>query len=184
MSRTQQGMPAGFGRSAGGAMGRGLALIVVAVVIGVLLLRATDGSEPFQHAGGTEDDGGTGGTGTTTPEGGGQTTGTTAPPAAQPRDPSQVTVLVANGSGVRGAAQRVSDSLKAANYVTATPINAPGTVDKSTVYFVAGYEAEARALAQRLQPTPAVAAMPNPAPVDLAGAHVLLVLAADVAANA
>lgn len=171
-----------FNRSATSAMARGIALIVAAVVVGVLLLRSTDGSEPFRAAD-VEDDGT--GTGTTTPtdpgQGGGTTT-TTAAEAAKPHDPAQVSVLVANGTTTKGAAGRIATTLKGSNFVTLQPVNTTAPVDASAVYFVAGYEADARAIAALLAPAPAVAAMPNPVPVaDLAGAHVLVVLAADLA---
>jgi hypothetical protein len=172
-----------FNRSAGNALARGVVLIVAAVLIGIVLLRSTDGSEPFRNV--AEDDGGADGSGDPSQPGGdgGGTTSSTAAPATA-RDPAQVTVLVANGSGVKGAAQRIADTLKASNYVTAQPVNTTARADASAVYYVEGYEPDARAVAKLLNPAPNVAAMPNPLPVaDLAGSHVLVVVATDLAAR-
>jgi len=179
VSRGQHALGDGsFNRSAGNALARGVVLIAAAVVIGIVLLRATDGSEPFRAV--AEDDGGDS-SGDPAQPGGEETTSTTA---AAARDPAQVTVLVANGSGVKGAAQRISDTLKASNYVTAQPVNTTARADASAVYFIEGYEPDARAVAKLLNPAPNVAAMPNPPPVsNLAGAQVLVVVAADLAAS-
>jgi hypothetical protein len=174
-----------FGRSAGGAMARGVILILVAVLLGVVLLNATD--EPFTTA---SDDTGVGaeddaeevveeeGDGAEDPV---AETTTTTQPAARP--PAEVTVLVTNGSGVSGAAAGFTERVSGAGYVTADPSNLRGgeRVDASVVYFTEGFEAEAAALAATLSPVPAVAALPEPAPVDdLRGASVLLVLGPDL----
>ena len=161
--------------SAGGLL-RGIGLIVVAIVLGVVLLNATD-DEPVGISAGDDDNGSALGE---QPAGDdGQTTTTVA---AVAHDPAQVTILVANGSGVRGAAGRVADTLKGSNYVTLEPTNTKAPAEASTVYFVPGYEADARAIAALLTPAPGVSAMPAELPVDdLAAAHVLVVVAADLA---
>ena len=167
-----------FGRSAGGAMARGIALIVAAVLLGVILLRATDSPEPFANVD-TED----------TVEEDDGTTVTSDPGATTPtvtaavRDPAEVTVLVANGAGIPGLASTVADQLKGANYIVAEPGNTKAPADESAVFFTPGYEADAAAVAALLTPPPNVAALPSPAPVDdMKGAHVLVVAAADLAA--
>lgn len=176
-----------FPRSAGGAMARGIALIVVAVVLGVVLLKATDSPEPFREeatAGERATNGDDGGA--AIDDGGGEagddSTTTTVPPA---RNPAEVTVLVANGSGVAGAAGRVAETLKGANYAMKDSTNTTSPAESSFVYFTPGYEADAAAVAARLAPAaPAVQAMPDPVPVrDLAGANILVVVAADLAAG-
>ena len=178
MSRGQHAADDGsFGRSAGGAMARGILLIVVAILLGVVLLNATDDPEPFTARSGSEEPD-RGATPTTDPATT-DTTDTTLPPS--PRDPSEVTVLVVNGSGVRGVAGRITETLKGSAYVTVDPGNIEA-VEASVVYFVEGYEADARAVATLLTPQPAVEPMPDPAPVaDLQGAQVLVVVAADLA---
>ena len=161
---------------AGGLL-RGIALIVVAIVLGVVLLNATD-DEPVGIAAGDDDNG----TELGGEPGGGddETTPTTA--AAVARDPAQVTILVANGSGVRGAAGRVADTLKGSNYVTVEPTNTKTPAEASVVYFTPGYEADATAIANLLTPVPGVSALPAELPIDdLAAANILVVVAADLA---
>lgn len=174
-----------FVRSAGGAMLRGVMLIVVAVVLGIVLLQGTDGPDPFTAA--TEDttdttgDGGDGGTSTTVPAIGDDTTSTTevAPP---PVDPSTITVLVANGSGgVAGLAAAVTEVVSGAGYETAPPTNSR-VVESSVVYYTPGFEEAAGAVAQLFDPAPEVAPLPDPSPVeDLRGANVVLVASRDLA---
>jgi hypothetical protein len=156
-------------------MARGVLLVIAAVGVGLLLLSQLDDPKPVQvRAEGT--------TTTAAPAVGakGTTTTTAAPKTA--RNPAQVTVLVANGSGIGGAASKVSTTLGAANYLTAKPTDTTTSASVSAVYYTAGYELDARAVAALVKPGMRVAAMPTPLPVaDLAGAHVLVVLAADVA---
>jgi hypothetical protein len=169
-----------FNRSATTGLARGVALIVAAVIVGVLLLRSTDGSEPFRAAGTGTDQTGAPTTSPTTKPAGPATTTTAAPEKAH--EPAQVTVLVANGSSVKGGAGKIATRLNASNYVTAPAVNTTAPATASTVYFTAGYEPDAKAIAAILKPTPGVAAMPNPLPVaSLGAAHVLVVLAADLA---
>ncbi len=181
MSPGQHAAPDGtFTRSASNALARGVVLIVAAVIVGVLLLRSTDSAEPFRATAATTTP--TGGGGQTTNTTGGQAATTTTTVAAKAHDPATVTVLVANGSGVKGAAGKIATTLKGSNYVTATPANTTAPVNASIVYFAPGYELDAKAVAALLKPTPGTAAMPNPLPVtDLAGAQVLVVIASDLA---
>lgn len=159
-------------------MARGIALIVAAIVLGVVLLNATDSPEPFVPKVTAAD----GATTTTTTASGSSTsasTSTTAP--AKAHKPSEVTVLVVNGSGVSGAAGRIATTLGAAGYLLKPSGNTSPAV-ASNVYFKPGYEADARAIAGRLTPAPGVLPMPDPTPVkDLQGANVLVVVAADLA---
>jgi hypothetical protein len=165
-----------FGRSAGSAALRGALLIAAAVVLGVVLLKATDSPEPFADIS-DEVEAGT----TSTTETENETSSTTA--AA--RDPAQVKVLVANGSGVQGAASRTQERLAAKDYNVIAAVNAKARVPASVVYYTEGYEAEATALAASLgDPAPTVQAMPAEPPVDdLQGASVLVVVAADLASG-
>jgi len=160
-------------------MARGVALIIAAVLLGIVLLKATD--QPSFEASGVDR--------TTIPADTGHTTTTTkgssSTTLAAAHDPSTVTVLVANGAGINGLASKIGDKLKAANYVTAEPGNTKAPADASAVYFSPGYEADANAIAALLTPAPKVAALPNPAPVsDLKNAKVLVVAAADLATAA
>jgi hypothetical protein len=157
----------------------GLILIAVAVLIGVLLL-----AKGFSQEDGLVS--------LTTPEK--QTTTTTAAanaPAGAGADeetttttaaanaPASVTVLVTNGTGKSGVAGTNADKLKAAGYTKVDTANAPTTA-KSAVYYAAGAQADAQAVATALGLDPSVvAAMPSPPPVDLAGATVLVVIGSD-----
>lgn len=156
-------------------MARGVALIIAAVLLGIVLLRATD--DPGVEAVGTAR--------VTVPSGDRGPTSTTlkgsSTTLAKAHDPSSVTVLVANGAGIKGLASKIADKLKAANYVTAEPENTKAPADASAVFFSPGYEADANAIAALLTPAPKVAPVPNPPPVtDLKGAKVLVVAAADL----
>lgn len=159
-------------------MARGIALIAVAVLLGVILLRATDSPEPFASVE-TQDGSNAGDTTAATDLDVPDTTDTTTPRA---HNPAEVTVLVANGAGITGLASRVADSLKAQNYILAESGNTRAPADASAVYYSPGYEADAAAIAKLLSPTPKVEALPDPLPVaDLKGANVLVVAAADLA---
>jgi hypothetical protein len=156
-------------------MVRGLALILVAVVLGVVLLRSTDHTPTF-----TASTKGTSATTSTTAATNSSTSTTAA--AAKGHDPAQVSILVANGSGKTGAAARVAQTLAASNFVLKTSTNTKTPATASVVYYAAGYAADAQAIARLLTPQPGVQAMPATLPVaDLAGAQVLVVVAADLA---
>jgi hypothetical protein len=160
-------------------MARGIALIVAAVLLGVILLRATDSPEPFANVDTAEVDDDQGTTVTTDP-----TAPTTTPTTVQPaHNSAEVTVLVANGAGIPGLASKVADQLKGANYIVAEPGNTKAPADESAVFFTPGYEADAAAIAALLSPPPKVAPLPDPPPVDdMKSAPVLVVAAADLAA--
>lgn len=163
-----------FGRSAGGAMLRGVALIAVAVVLGIILLQATDGPEAFDV--GT--DASEAPTTSTAPGQATTTTATTLPAI----DPSTITVLVANGSGgVAGLAGTLTEQIQGEGFQTVPPTDAP-KVDASVVYYTTGFEDAAETLAALFDPAPAVAPLPDPSPVDdLETANVVLVAGADLA---
>jgi hypothetical protein len=167
---------------------RGAVLIAIAVVVGFVLLTygfpsapdtesaATDGSIP-------SDDSGSGST-----SDGGATAETTAPPTTSggARPPAEVTVLVANGSGVPGAASDFTGTLNADGYVTAEPANADRKDYTTTsVFYVGEEQAEAAAVATALGLDPnAVQPMPDPPPTedgDLRNSTVLVILGTDQA---
>ncbi len=99
------------------------------------------------------------------------------------RPPANVPVLVANGAGVTGAAAAFTARLQAAGWTTLTPTNATIMVPSSHVYYVAGQEPAAAAVAAQLQlPPTAVAPYTTAAPVSSIGtADVLVVLGPDLA---
>lgn len=169
-----------LGRSAGAAMGRGVLLLALALVIGVVLLNATDEEPPGTTVSSSSRQQGesAGGDGATT------TTAAPTTTVAPLRAPKDVKVIVANASEVKGAAGRASEVLKTAGYNALAPTNATAT-PASAVYFTGGFDREAAALASALQlPGTAVKALPSPSPVpDLKTANVLVVLGADAASR-
>jgi hypothetical protein len=111
----------------------------------------------------------------------GSTTTTTVPP----RPPANVPVLVANGSGVTGAAAAFSARLQSAGWSTLPPTNATVHVPTSHVYYLAGQQTAAAAVAVTLHlPTSAVAPYTTAAPVSTIGtADVLVVVGPDIASS-
>jgi len=77
------------------------------------------------------------------------------------RDPAEVNVLIANGTGGKGVAGAVADKLKAKNYIAAVS-NAPSTAE-AVIYYRVGYDADARAVAEVLGAPPDII---TPAPGD------------------
>ncbi|MDQ3145488.1 MAG: LytR C-terminal domain-containing protein [Actinomycetota bacterium] len=179
-----------FVKSARGALARGVALIAVAVVIGILLLEATDPPDSLvdpatvaTNATAGDDSSSSAPPASDDPE----APGTTAEGGQPAFDPGSVSVLVANGSSVPGAAGRLSATIEEGGYSIAPPADTPEDVDASVVYFVEGFEEAATAIAASLSPAPSVAALPDPPPVsagDLGDAEVVVVVAAELAESA
>ena len=162
----------GLGPSNGAAAPRALLLIVVAVLLGAALLwkglddgtdlvsdqpvptttaPTGDGTPDDGSGDGTPDDGSGDGTGDGTPDDGtgGTTTSTLFPTITEP--PSEVQVLVANGSGTARAAGSVTELLVPKGYATLAPANAQPT-DSTMIFFRPGMVAEARAVMELLAP--------------------------------
>jgi hypothetical protein len=140
---------------------RGLVVIAVAVVVGGLLLAVA------------YDDGGSGGAAVSTDSGDDASTDTTAPEVTAStapsggREPAQVPVYVANGSGAQGRAQAITDQLVAAGYTAALPPGNAAETDISQVFYLPEYDAEAAAVAAALSlGADRAVAMPNPPPFD------------------
>jgi hypothetical protein len=155
-----------------GSPARGGLLIIIAVILGLVLLRNgidTDLTSGTSAAGSKR---------TTTTASPDATTTTTLPV----KPPAQVKVLVLNGSSKNGAAQRAADALKAKGYVTLPSGNATA-VTATIVYFVPGFEREAKAVAAALgsPPLPAVAPLPATPPAPAGDANVVVVLGPDKA---
>lgn len=167
------------GESNSGAAVRGLLLVLVAVVVGVLLLRSVDDADevvttdtapaaepgdtlpavtqPPATTGAPSDGGTTGGdtvstvvVATTTPAAT-DTTSTDAEPF-QPRPAAEVSIQVANSTTVRGAAGRLTDRFKTLSYITKSPTNYLGTpLERTRIYYQPGSLLEARAIAGVLE---------------------------------
>jgi hypothetical protein len=180
-----------FARSAGGAGARGLLLLAVALLIGVVLLNATDADPPGTSlsARGDSDSGDSGpgtddGNSADPGDSGAAVTTTVAPTTTLPaRAPAEVKVIVANASAVKGAAGGGRTALINAKYNVLAPANATAT-PTSSVFFIPGYDRDAAGVAAALQlPANLVKPMPAPLPFDTKGAHVAVVLGADHAAK-
>ena len=107
-----------------------------------------------------------------------------APPTAPPTTavaPGELKVMVTNGvDPKRAIAVPVSGKLKAAGYANPRSIDLPQLSDRSFVYAPENLTAEARAVAKALEwPETTVAVLPNPPPVALGEARVLVVVGKD-----
>ena len=167
------------GESNSGAAVRGLLLVLVAVVVGVLLLRSVDDPDEVVETDtttatepgatlpavtqppattGAPADGGTTDVdtvstvvvATTTPT----VTDTTSADAEpfQPRPAAEVSIQVANSTTVRGAAGRLTDRFKTLSYITKSPTNYLGApLERTRIYYQPGSLLEARAIAGVLE---------------------------------
>lgn len=100
--------------------------------------------------------------------------------------PAHVSVLVANASGVTGAAASVSSELQPAGWNMLAPVNASAHVPTSAVYYLAGQQSSALAIANALHlPNTVVVPYTTAAPISSIGtAEVLVVVGPDLASRA
>lgn len=170
-----------FGRPTGMAVGRAAALLGVAVVIGIVLLNAADDSPAGRVS--------TGGQTTPITSAVSEATTTTAPATTTTtlaaRAPKDVKVVSANGTDVKGAARKATDALRAAGFNVLAPVDAGKSVTATTVYFAAGFEREAQAVASLLGlGADVVKVLPTPPPIpDPRGANVVVVVGPETAAR-
>lgn len=154
----------------------GIALIVGAVLIGLLLL-----VKGYDAEGGVvakDDKASSQSTTTTAPVE--QTTTTTL----LTNPPAQVQVKVANASGTpsNGLASKTRTTLQGKGYTQISITDAPSAVTATQVLYVAGSEGDAQAVAAALGlPATAVQPMTNPAPVTLGSSTVLVLAGPDLA---
>ncbi len=179
---------AGPGGPTGNAGARGALLLAVAVILGIVLLQQFD----------TDTDTGGGAVAANSIPGGEETTTTTrpvgltslpqvTPTTARTRPKAEVTILVANGAGVRGLGAATSTALQNFGYTTLTPTDANASVPKTSIQFAEGYEAEAREVAIALtQPVTVVTRLASPpvAAAEIGDAKVVVILGVDVANSA
>ncbi|MET0739877.1 MAG: LytR C-terminal domain-containing protein [Acidimicrobiales bacterium] len=157
--------------------GRGLILVAVAVAIGIVLLaaglddsasvtvRASDDTSDSNTA--ADDD---------------ESTVETVP-NAEDVNPADVPVVVANGSGLEGAAGAVTEQLAGLGYDPGSAVDVSADAGETlldTVYYITAptsFEAQALKVAADLGLGPdAVMAMPVPPPAEIGLAGVLVVL--------
>ncbi len=162
------------GASRGIPAGRALLVLVVFVAVAILALSKIHPSA----------------TNATNAPSSGSTTSTTKPSSTRTTTttsttipPSRVPVAVFNGSDVNGAAAAISTQLKPGGWHLLTPEDASTTVSSSTVYYLAGFESQAHAVASSLGlPASAVSPYTTAAPISSIGtAEVAVVVGPDLA---
>ncbi len=161
----------------GGSGGRGVLLLAIAVVLGIVILQATDNS-----GGGTTDVT----SGTEVEEEDSGATSTTASPATTTRAlrlPAEVKVLPANGTQLSGLGSRVGDTLKANGYLNTLSATDATTnsVDTTIVQYTTDFGPEAQVVAAILGlPASVVKPLDNPPVRDTRGADVIVVAGRDL----
>jgi len=157
-------------------IGRAAMVLIVFIIATAVSLRYVHPATPSSSAASATTATTRAGTGTTAPAG--HPTTTTTPP-------SKVPVVVANGSNVSGAAGSISTELQAAGWQILPAENATSNVSASVVYYVAGLQPSAAAIAKFLGiPTSGVQPLTSAAPVGAVGtAQVVVVVGPDVASK-
>jgi len=152
---------------------RGLALLGVAVVLGIILLNSTDNPRGATLASGRA---------ARAVEG-----ASTLPPVSSTlpaRAPHDVRVLPANSTSVNGAGARVGNTLKAAGYDVLAATSVTSQSKATAILFQPGYDREAQAIATVLNvPAAAVQPLPSPPPFDTKGANVTVWIGPDLAGS-
>ena len=165
-----------------------IVIAVVAVVVGFLILRnVTNDSSKSSNPGGTANTS----VQTTLPGDSTTTVAVVVTPTTEPFVTTGATVIVANASGVGGAAGQFSKALGQVGFTMATPTNAAPPEAKLTVskvYYLPGGEAVASSVGRSMGGV-AVEPMPTPVPIKnekagLGTATVLVMLGSDLAGKA
>jgi len=151
---------------------RGVLVVIIAALLGILILKNFDDSSANVDAGG--------GAATTTTA---AATTTTVAATTTTVNKASFTVLVGNASGTQGAAGRLTEKMQTDGFTMAQPVTATSKSDTTKVYFLSGYEAAAASVASYLA-VGAPAPMPEPKPVqDLGQAQVLVIEGRDIASS-
>ena len=136
---------------------------------------------PTEEPGTSEPTGTTSSTTTAAPSAATSTTTTTSSTtttttAAVAESPATLQVRVLNGSGVAGAAGRLTDKLSQAGYVVLSPANAPQRYSTSAVYYQEGWQEQAEEILQaaEIDEIDAPTAMPQQFATEDAAVIVLL----------
>ena len=167
------------------AAGRGILLIVAAVVIGFLLLsQGLDDSAPASLSVDTPDAADDGGSDEGNGDGGGQSTETTVAVVPPGTPAEQVPVVVANGSGVSGAAGFFTEQLRSGGYTSiGEPTNTNENAQLDSVFYTddgtRSWQAEAEGVAAALGLDPTTVVLPlDPAapPAEIGNNTVLVVV--------
>lgn len=160
---------------------RGAALVVAAVLLGLVLLRnGLDTSEVVTSSNGDDSSSDAGSDAGTDA---GADTGEETTTTLAARAPSEVMVVVLNGTSVGGAAGKYSTAIGTAGYQMLEPGDAATKIPATQVYFTPGFEREAAAvaLAAGAPATVTPAALPTPPPGEVGTANVVIIIGADLA---
>ena len=162
-----------------GAPARGVLLVAAAVALGIgVLASVSHGAAPTAAAASTASSSTT----TTEVQRQAATTTTTSPATHQA---GSVKVLVANGTSVPGAAGKLKTKLASDGYDMLSPTDTSSPARASAVYFAAGYQGDAEAIAAAAGLTASVVqALTSPGPVaSSSGAQVIVVVGPDLAST-
>lgn len=180
MATTQSQRPRKSAQQGPDPASRGLILVIVAVALGTLLL-ITGGAVGFDKDQNKVD---IGSDKPTTTEATASSI-TEAPPVTVA--PADVKVVVANGAGIGGLAGRGTEFLATQGYSGSVATDAAAAATTTAVYYAAGFEGNARAIAELLgvpsdqvKPLPAGAPLAKDQPADAA---VVVVLGPDADAK-
>ena len=164
---------------------RGLILVAVAVVLGVILL-IKGGGVGFDPDNAELEIGTDGGE---TPAAVESTTTTAAPPETSV-PPAQLKIVALNAAGIDGYAGQAQQFLSVAGYTSVTPITAAAPAETTTVYFAPGFEVDAMMVASlfqlqpnQVQPLPADASLARDPAEFPADTNLAVVLGPDVTAT-
>ena len=176
-----RGNGAGGGSIVSSTVARGVALVALAVVVGIVLLQIVDDGSSGSvstDGGATPDPEAT----TTVPNGDDGSTATTASvPDTPERTPEEVRIIVLNGGAQSGSAATMSEELSAAGYVNQeTPNNDAEKREGNSLECRETFEREAESLATVVQgvvldlrdPGPAVDGIENVDCIVVVGAAV------------
>ncbi len=160
---------------------RGAALVVVAVLLGLVLLR--NGLDTSEVVTSSRNDSSTDGTTDDSSDEGTDAIDEETTTTLAVRSPAEVTVVVLNGTSVGGAAGKYSTAIGTAGYQMVDPADAATKIPATQVFFTAGYEREAAAvaLAAGAPATLTPALLPTPPPGEVGAANVVVVIGADLA---
>ncbi len=146
----------------------GVIIVVVAVVLGLILLTKGYGSGRSEVSPANQSSSNT-------------TVVSSTTTTLVPNPAASVKVKVVNATNVPGLATKTRDRLQSVGYTQISVGDSPKPQEKTTVYYAPGSEADGQAVAKALGlNVDQVLLLPDPPPVDLAGATVLVMAGLDL----
>jgi len=146
----------------------GVIIVVVAVIVGMIILTKGFGSGSSEILQASESPSKT-------------TVVVTSSTTLVSNPPASVKVKAVNATNVQGLATKTRERLQTVGYTQVTVGDSPKAREKTTVYYAPGSEADAQAVAKALGlNADQVMQMPEPPPIDLVGATVLVMAGLDL----